>query len=199
MSILGILGAGFGVTEDSQRTAVVLPDDRDRATQDELLRQTVRRLRNQVKGLSESNCLVTDQEQPASWPSGPLACTVCVAPGRFPESLFAGGGISTLCELAALKVSVYVRCKLDKPPAAEAVISGTDKGLIAKFKPAILKALLCEDKNGKVGPWEPCDENGVKLLRNQLSPISCTAPTPTADGEFLGITISFDTTFDWRL
>jgi hypothetical protein len=174
-------------------------DMRDRATQDEIFSQTVRRLRSQVKGLNESNCIVTDQEQPPTWPSGSVVCTVCSGPGKFPEALYAGGGISTLCEVASLKVSIWVRCKLDKPPTAEAPLLGSDKGLISKYKPAILRALLSDEKNGAAVPWEPCDEDGVKLLRNQLSPISCTAPTPTSDGEFLGITLAFDTTFDWRL
>jgi hypothetical protein len=199
MSLIGILGAGFGVAEEPTPPTVVLADMRDRATQDQLLYQTVRRLRSQIKGFSESNCIVTDQEQPEQWPSGNIVCTVCVAPGRFPEALFAGGGTSTLTEVAALKVSVYARCKLDKPPAAEAWIIGSDKGLVSKYKPAVLRALLCEEKNGEVEPWEPCDADGVKLLRNQLSPISCTAPTPTANGDFLGITLAFDTTFDWKL
>lgn len=198
MSLLGILGAGFGSAEEPAVLSV-LPDLRDRATQDQLLQQFARRLRSQIKGFSESNCVVTDQEQPEQWPGGNVVCTVCASPGRFPEAFYAGGGTSTLCEVASVKVSVYVRCKLDKPSSAEAWIIGKDKGLVSRFKPAVLRAVLCEEKNDQVGPWEPCDEDGVKLLRNQLSPISCSAPTPTGDGQFLGITLAFDTTFDWRL
>lgn len=201
MSLLGILGRGFGSLGSGPVVppAVVYDPERSRATQDQLLRQIVRRLRALIRGFTEATCFVADQEQPEIWPSGNVVCTVCVAPGKFPEAFFAGGGTSTLCEVASVKVSVWVRCKLDSPGKSESWVVGRDKGLLSYFKPSVLRALLCEDKNGDVHPWEPCDEDGTKILRNQLAPIACTAPTPTADGEFLGITLSFDTTFDWKL
>src|SRR5688572_30768664 len=119
MSLIGILGCGFGVVAPTT-VPDVGSDLRDRATQEELLRQTARRLRGQVRGFSDANCIVTDQEQPESWASGNVVCTVCAAAGKFPEAFYAGGGVATLCEVTTLKGSVFVRCKLDKPPTAEA-------------------------------------------------------------------------------
>lgn len=201
MSLLGLLGRGFGSLGSGSVVPppVIYDPERCRATQDQLLRQVVRRLRSQVRGFTEGNCFVTDQEQPEMWPSGNVVCTVCASAGRFPEAFFAGGGTSTLCEMATIKVSVWARGKLDSPGKSEVSLVGREKGLLSCWKPGVLRALLCEEKNGEVHPWEPCDENGVKILRNQLAPMSCTAPTPTADGEFLGITLSFETTFDWKL
>jgi len=206
MGLLGLLGRGFGFvatpeTPPAPTSALysLTSDFRTGGTQAEILRQVVARLREKIAEFTESTCFVSDQEIPVSWPSGSICCTVSTGPAQYPPEFFTGGGRNQITKDSTLKVAVYVRSKLDHSPHTEAAIVGADKGIVSRFEPLILKTLLCDERDGLPVPWEPCNKDGSKILRNQLSPSGSTPPTPVPQGDFLGMTISFDLTFDWLL
>lgn len=168
----------------------------NRATQQEILTAVVARLRECIPEYTDLTCFVSDHPTPVSFPAGPICCTVTLGAGTFPERMFAGGGQLTLCEQTTLLVSPYVRSKLDKPAQTTQIMLNEEKGLITRFKPAILKALL---QDGASLPWQPLDSTGQRLLRSDLAPANCSAPAPDATGEFMGMIMSFAVEFDWRL
>ncbi len=171
----------------------------DRATQDDILRRIVDRLRAKIPEYADTVCFLCDQPQPVSWPDGPLCCVVSVSDGRFPEQFTTGGGASTLCKQITLEVTAWVRCVLDNVPSLDLVFL-EEHGLWSTWEPAILRALLLEtDSTGRADAWMPTDRYGAGLLRNQIAPLRTSAARPDATGQWMGLTISFGLDFDWRL
>lgn len=171
----------------------------NRATQQEILEAVVTRLRACVPEYTDLTCFVSDHPTPVSFPAGPVCCTVSLGSGTFPEPFFAGGGHLTLCEQTTLLVAPYVRSKLDKPAQTTQIMLNETKGLVSRFKPAILKALLVDDSSGTRVTWQPLDTTGNRLLRSNLAPANCSAAAPDASGEFMGMILAFSVEFDWRL
>jgi len=170
-----------------------------RATQKQILDAIVSRLRSKIARLGDMNCHMTDQRQPIAWPPDRECVTVSVEGGRFPEPFYNGGGGSTLCESSTVAVTVWVRCNLDRIQTIEVALL-EDTGIYSDWKPDILRALLIsESSGGDVIPWSPVGPDGICLLRNCLSPISCGTVVTDSTGEWLGMTLSFSADFDWRL
>jgi len=171
----------------------------DRGTQDDILTRITDRIRVKVPELAGDACFLCDQPQPSVWPIGDVCCTVSIGPARYPEPFYVGGGPSTLAKSMTVDVTVWIRCQLDSVPSCESVLVN-DHGLWSYWEPVILRALLVEtDSAGAAQAWMPTGRDGVGLLRNYMSPSSVSAPRPDQTGQYVGMTISFNVEFDWRL
>lgn len=177
-------------------------------TELELLGQIQDRLREKVP-FTIPQCFICDTQVPEIFPpSGPI-CTISVGQSNFDPELFDGGGFNQLCQHTPVYVTVLVRSALDHPPAIETALLDPSGGLLMRYKPRILRALLAEcdaaqHDRGPTVPWSP-EYEGEPILRDWIKPVSCSAPLYMQQGEgrggvrFLGVTLTFRCSFDWRL
>lgn len=165
------------------------------------------RLVNRVDGLTAANCVLSDDAVPLVWPADPC-CTVSIGDSQFNPELWEGGGSNQLTIRTTVLVTMFCRCVLDRPPAAESVLLNRDRGLLLKWKPAILKALLVNDATWATSCcrvcWEPLTEDGYPILRQAMRPISCTSPRyvpPDREGAipFMAWTLTLEAEYDWKL
>jgi hypothetical protein len=170
----------------------------DRATQAEIMLAIVQRLRERVDGLTDSTCFISDQRMPVSWPAGHLACTVVAGEGEVDDAMWTGGGYSTICEHLQIQITIWLRCMLDQIPRAEASLAG-EEGMLSRFKPQLIRALLLEKYGGRIENWMPAGSDGLGLLRNPLQLLRCGAPLPDSEQKYLGMTLFFRASFDWRV
>ena len=172
----------------------------DRATQSDILGAIVQRLRQRVPNCTDATCFLSDQREPMQWPAGGHICvTVAAGAGQFDESMWAGGGWSTLCELVQIHVTVWLRALLDQPPRTEQALRG-EEGMFSRYKPEILRALLLQRlSDGRLDAWMPVDPSGIGLLRQPLQPLSCSVPMPEGSGKYVGMSLTFLAMFDWLL
>lgn len=173
-------------------------------TQDSpLLAAVVDRLRTRVKGLTQANCFATDQPVPpdAYFSQGDVACTVCLLDGTFDEQLWNGGGPNQLRETPRLGVTILRRTNIDQPPRLTSGLQDSSKGILKVWKLELLRALLVEDAAADVlVPWQPVDDEGLPILRGMgLLPRRSEGPRPLVGGEWLGLTLWFEVSFDWDL
>lgn len=167
---------------------------RNQATQDQIHAAIVARLIDRIPEFSAATCFVSDEPYPGHAPPKSIFCTVSPSDGVFPDGFFAGGGTLTLTEQTEILVSVFSDVRLGESGHAASKIFHARHGLVAYYKPKILRALLLD--------WEPTfDAN--ELLRDMLSPVRCLGPrefnAPGADQPWLQMTLSFSVSFDWDL
>ena len=171
------------------------------ATQDEILVAFRDRLRT-VEGLNDQTCFIADSPIPLMLPAGGGHCvTVSLGAGSFDQSLFNGGGHSTLNEDSQVVITILVQTKIDRVPQAERALIADDRGLISRWKRAILRSLLVADPNlGQLSQaWEPVSGDRP-LCRDQIRPLNCTAPSDVPDFPgWTGLQIVFSASFDWEL
>lgn len=177
-------------------------------TELDLLTQIQARLREKVP-FTVPQCFICDTQVPEIFPpSGPI-CTISVGQSNFDGELFDGGGFNQLTQHTPVYVTVLVRSALDHPPAIETALLDPSGGLLMRYKPRILRALLADcdaaqHNRGPTVPWSP-EHDGEPILRDWIKPVSCSAPLYMQQGEgrggarFLGITLTFRCSFDWRL
>lgn len=165
------------------------------------------RLIARVDGLSTANCVLSDDAVPLVWPADPC-CTVAPQDSQFDPAKWEGGGPNQLTSIGRIAVSMFVRCVLDRPPAAESILLHRSKGLLVAWKPAILKALLVNDATWATAccrnAWEPLTEDGYPILRQPMRPVACTSPRyvpPDREGAvpFLSFQFILEAEYDWKL
>lgn len=152
------------------------------------------RLISQIDGFSTASCFVSDYPEPPATLVPPSDVWATVAPndGTFPEQFFAGAGIETLNEQTEAIVTVFSIVALDNPGHTERGMLDESTGLVARWKPAILRALLVN--------WEPTYD-GDELLRDQMQPTRSTGPHQWMYGsrQYLRLSLVFSISFDWDL
>lgn len=171
---------------------------RGRTTQDKILQSIVDRLIAEIDELTSDSCWLSDQAIPISMPAGRFAVTVSPGAGNFPQEFFSGGGAQTLTEECQVVITPLVVSPSDRPRRKWRKITGGETGnefpSLLYFKHAILKAVLADPE------WEPRDGD-IPLLRDMLSPVSCSDARDVSVGETLAsaMQIRFATVFDWDL
>lgn len=167
---------------------------RGSTTQERILLSIAQRLIAQIPVFTDQNCWVSDDPVPLSHPGGNEFCTVSFGSGTFADEFFAGAGDDTLTEMGSIVVAPTVPMTGQRVRRRSRRIANDPTGQhLSNRKRQILTALLADG-------WEPAD--GEKpLLRDMMSPKSCTAPGEVVIGEakMLQIQLSFSTVFDWDL
>lgn len=171
------------------------------ATQDEVLAAFRDRLRT-LDGLSDQTCFVSDSPIPLVLPAGGGHCvTVSAGAGSYDQSLFSGGGHSTLNEDSQVIVTAMVHCAIDRVPQAERAMLDPSRGLLTRWKRSILRCLLVVDPNLRElsQAWEPA-VGDRPLCRDQIRPLRVTPPSdvPEFPG-WIAVQIVFSASFDWDL
>lgn len=164
------------------------------------------RLIAKVSGLSAVNCVISDSAIPSVWPADPC-CTVSPGDSQFREDYWNGGGPNQLTSQGSIAVTMFMRCVLDRPPDMETIMVDATQGLLLKWKPPILKALLVNDATWSCNykeAWQPTTTGGLSILRQPPRPISCSSPrfVPTDEQStipFLAFTFTLEVEYDWLL
>ena len=179
-------------------------------TEYDLLTEVQTRLREKVP-FSESQCFITDAPVPIIFPGPGPFCTISIGDSTFDEEYYSGGGMQQLTQHTPLLITLLLRSTLDHPPRIENALLDPGRGALAKYKPRVLRALLadCDGESSdsdQTVPWSP-KYLGEPILRDYMVPVRCSAPTYMVQGEdggrggayFLGLTLTFRCSFDWRL
>jgi hypothetical protein len=142
-------------------------------------------------GLADSTCFLSLRPVPPVSPAaaGNEFVTICPMDSQFNEGVFEGAGEAALEENAGVIVTVFTRIRLDRNEHATQALTNATRGLLKKWKKDILEALAGH---------ELLDADGESVLVNQLMPRSCQAPDTGEEG-LIGLSIYFDTDFDWSL
>jgi hypothetical protein len=174
---------------------------RSRSTQPDILVAFRDRLISAVPGCTDLTCFISDQPIPAMIPGGGSCVTVSIGEGVFDQQLFTGGGAATLCEEFQVVITAMTQVVLDRIPQAERALLEDDRGLLVKWKVALLRALLLEDYTLGLDskPWEPAIDD-QPLCRELIRPVHSSAPgdIPNKPG-WIGFQLTFSTSFDWDL
>ena len=181
-------------------------------TLDDLLRQIQKRLRSNIPELGEEDCFVTVEPIPEIAPPGELIVTISPGAYRFPDDFFTGGGFETLMCSGTVDITVLHRTNLDQPTHSPLQLLDEDRGLIARYFPRVLRAMLVTDVTDPNDPqkvvriaWQPTNKKGEPMLRNHFRPVEVGAPAPTVIGReggavgFVAATLSFQADFDWSI
>ena len=171
-------------------------------TEYDLLTQVQGRLREKVP-FPESCCFISDAPVPEFWPTVDPICTISVGDTQFDAEYWAGGGYEQLTQHTPLLITVFVRSSLDSPPRINAALLDPNRGLLMRYKPKILRALLaeCDGTSSPMPQWDP-HYLGESILRDAIQPVGCSAPRYAQDRggvNFLALTLTFRCSFDWRL
>jgi len=92
------------------------------------------------------------------------------------------------------------RSKLDQPPQAENALLNETFGILTRFKPEILRAILVDDPTADIlVPWVPVDDDGMSYLRDGIEPTRSQGPGQVPGRDWIGLSLHFSVTFDWNL
>jgi len=164
----------------------------DATTQDKVLEAIAQRLRNKVEEFNDAGvCFFSDQQFPLKPPPGDLFCTVAAGDGVFPEDKFSGGGDDTLTENSTVDITVFRKALSQQPGKMDEALLSSEKGLIKRFKPRILRAMFKD-------AWDPVDGDGVELLRDYLFPIRAERPNTWRE-QYVYLRLTIGANFDWSL
>lgn len=179
-------------------------------TEFDLLSQIVDRLREKVP-FTAPQCFLSDEPVPVIFPPTDPICTVSVGDCQFDAEYWSGGGGKQLTQHTPIYVTVLIRSTIDNPPSVNVALLDPNRGMLMRFKPRLLRALLseCDGESSDpllMRPWSP-DRDGEPILRDYVQPISCSAPKYLQAGpeggrggaNFLGMTLTLRCSFDWRL
>jgi len=172
------------------------------ATLDEILSQVAARLISKVSDFTENNVLIADTATPESTPETPLTITVTVSDGSFDDQNFAGGGVDSVTMDAHIEVTLLARVGDQGGGRSDGALLSDPKGLLVRYVPRILKALLLEiDETTQArGPWFPRNKAGAFIVRDQLHPRGFLAPRKAAEDQTLRMMqLTFGVSFDWKL
>jgi hypothetical protein len=169
----------------------------------ELLTAVKNRLATLIPDFGRGALMITDEPVPpdAYFAQGKLACTLCLLDGTFDKRLWAGGGPMQLTETSDLVVTILTHPKLDQPPQAEVALLNDKFGILTRFKPDILRALLVADPAADLLiPWVPVDDDGQYFLRDGgLVPVRSQGPGQVPGRDWIGLSLHFAVQFDWNL
>lgn len=148
------------------------------------------RLINQIAKLNDSTCFLSLRPVPPQKPGSVHNefVTICPMDSQFNESVFEGAGAAALEENAGVIVTIFSRIKLDRNEHATQALTNATRGLLSIWKPDVLAALTEHNLTDGVS----------EILDNLLMPRSCQSPD-TGDEGLIGLSIYFDTDFDWEL
>lgn len=148
------------------------------------------RLKDQIPTLNDSTCFLTLRPVPPSIGSaGNEFVTICPMDSQFNEPVFDGAGEEALEENGGVIVTIFSRIRLDRNDRATQVLTNTTRGILKVLKKQVLAALTNHDL---------LDTDGDSILDNPLMPRSCQAPD-TGEEDLIGLSIYFDTDFDWDI
>lgn len=155
----------------------------------DILEAVKTRLIAEVEGFTESNCIVSDEDQPAQPLSGNVMSFVSPMGGDFDAEWLAGGAENQCKENTGVLVSVWTQMKLDPKQRIEQVLTNRTRGLIL-FKKRILKALTGH---------RLLNSDGNELLTELMAPRNSVHMRRSDDGKSAGFSLSFSTDFLWDL
>jgi len=170
-------------------------------TLDSLLTAIEKRLQDKL-ALDQARCFISDAIIPPEL-LDEFCVTISFGDGKFDEALFEGGGHLTLAERCSIYVGIFRTYRVDRNDQSRLAMISKEKGLFARDKRSVLRALLVDDPSDTpTAPWQPV-YNNQQILRDDLLPVSCTRPQPAgpADGDpdHLYIVLTFSAYFDWSL
>ena len=166
---------------------------RTTATQIEILDSIVARLLTEIDEFSPGTCFLSLFPVPVPAPSGQIGAIIAPGGGSFDSDLEVLGGPvaadTSVTEAGSVTVLIFTRVQTDEVGHSDLLLNDAALGLLA-MKKRVLKALLVD--------WEPAvgDRN---LLRDMLSPVSCSDPDYDEPKRVGSISLTFNTTFDWDL
>lgn len=167
----------------------------------DLLKAVQSRLEEKVPKLTKGLVMICDEPMPPKgyFPRGDLACTLALTDGQFDKSKYDSGGANQLTEKKQLVVTIFTRTKIDQPPRAEYAMLDKERGLLARYKPLLLGALLVDDLAAEpiLNPWQPL-KNGHPIIRGSIVPDRSQGPREVFD-DWLGLSLFFDVEHDWEL
>lgn len=180
---------------------LTLPANTD-GTAFDLLTQVEGRLLAKIPEFNAGNCFITDEPLPPDNynPQGGVTCTICLLDGRFDKGLYAGGAANQLAEESDLVVTLLTRTKLDQPPRSKFALLNEERGILTKYKPRLLAAILVDDLAANIlSPWNPLRKTGEPFLRDAIMPSRSQGPMRVSGSDWLGLSLHFDIVFDWQL
>lgn len=160
------------------------------------------RLHARISKLKEGLVMICDEPVPpkAYFPAGDLACSLALTDGVFYKAKYDCGGANQLCERKSLVITIFQRSNIDQPPRAEHAMLDKERGMLAKWKPAVLSAVLVDDPAADLlAPWHPKNKSGQNILRGSIVPDRSQGPREMTEGSWLGLSLFFDVEFDWNL
>lgn len=166
-----------------------------------LLTEVETRLRAEVDGFNEATCFICDDPVPPDsyFPTGGVVCTIALVDGEFNGGHYIGGGANVLTETCSLVVTPMLNIVLDQPPRAKAALLNDSKGILTRYKPRILRALLVDDINAAIlAPWFPV-KDAKPLTRGALLPTRSQGPRKLQGADWIGLSLYFEVEFDWDL
>lgn len=166
-----------------------------------LLTEVETRLRAEVEGFNAGNCFICDSPVPPDsyFPTGGVVCTIALVDGQFSGGHFIGGAANVLTETCSLVITPMVNIKLDQPPRARVAMLDDSKGILTRYKPRILRAILVDDIDAAVlSSWFPV-KDGFPLTRGAILPRRSQGPVRLDGADWLGLSLYFEVEFDWDL
>ena len=167
----------------------------------DLLTEVETRLRAEIEGFNEGTCFICDSPVPpdAYFPTGGVVCTIALVDGHFDQGNYVGGGANVLTETCSLVITPMVNIVLDQPSRARAALLNDGKGILTRYKPRILRALLVDDPDAAtLAPWFPV-KNGLPMTRGAMLPTRSDGPRQLQGADWLGLSLWFEVAFDWDL
>lgn len=167
----------------------------------DLLTAVKARLTEKVPKLTDGLCLICDEPLPPEsyYPRGDFAMTLALTDGTFDKSMYDAGGANQLCESKRLIATVLRRSNIDQPGRLEHAMLDEDRGILTRYKPFVLRAILVDDPAADIlAPWQPM-KNGKPILRGAIMPDISQGPRQVTGGGWLGLSLFFIVEFDWEL
>ena len=161
-------------------------------TQDRVLQAVVARLRKELT-LDEASCYLTFSPlvPPTVQPGGDWYVNVSPGQSEFDEGMQIGGGQEQLMEDMLVRVTAFVRMRLDRAERDDRMLLEGVRGL-TQVKLKILKALVAHDL------VDPKLESNV-FLRQLVVAASADKPDYDEEKAIGWQTINFRVAFDWDL
>lgn len=166
----------------------------------DLLKAVKARLLEKVPKLTEGLVMICDEPIPpkAYFPRGDLACTLALTDGKFDEAKYNGGAANQLTETKQLVVTMFTRVKIDQPPRAEYSMLDPERGLLSRYKPLLLGAILVDDLSAALlQPWQPL-KSGRPIIRGSITPDRSQGPRQAFE-DWMGLSLFFHVDHDWEL